>query len=434
MRALSTVTVGIVTALPEEYAAVQLMLRDVEDKASSGTGAGQRYATGFIPAAGGDDHSVALCLTHPGNNSAAARATQLLTHCPNITTIVMVGIAGAIPNPTNAADHVRLGDIVISDLGGVFQYDYVKEHDTWTESRAVLKPPDARLVEAARLLSADLLIGKKPWLNHLALGAEVFRRPLDSEDKLHDAEGNVVPHPSDSDRVEGEPRVFSGRIASGNVLLKNRAHRDRLRDDFKVKAVEMEGSGIADAAWSAARGYFVIRGTCDYCDKWKNDDWHKYAALVAAAYCRALLENTFTQDGTVAPSRSPTSHELSPVIERLDRLVAMFDQANSSAQRLAISGIRIPDTFYAGGHAADGLKMRLAETGDEWVHFRDVAIVSLSAFPDLLKRIFPISLDGEQHSITTLPNMTTDQTQQQLHSLGRSIKAARSALDSLRES
>jgi nucleoside phosphorylase len=33
----------------------------------------------------------------------------------------------------------------------------------------------------------------------------------------------------------------------------------------------------------------IIRGICDYCDSHKNDEWHNYAALVAAAYARELL-------------------------------------------------------------------------------------------------------------------------------------------------
>lgn len=53
----------------------------------------------------------------------------------------------------------------------------------------------------------------------------------------------------------------------------------------------MESSGTADAAWSAGRNYLVIRGICDYCDIHKNDDWQYHAALVAAAYARALIEN-----------------------------------------------------------------------------------------------------------------------------------------------
>lgn len=60
---------------------------------------------------------------------------------------------------------------------------------------------------------------------------------------------------------------------------------------FNVKAVEMEGSGIADASWSLKVGYMAIRGICDYADSNKNDRWQEYAAMVAAAYTRALLES-----------------------------------------------------------------------------------------------------------------------------------------------
>jgi len=53
----------------------------------------------------------------------------------------------------------------------------------------------------------------------------------------------------------------------------------------------MEASGIADATWTHKIGYLVIRGICDYCDSHKNDDWQQYAAVVAAAYTRALIES-----------------------------------------------------------------------------------------------------------------------------------------------
>jgi nucleoside phosphorylase len=33
----------------------------------------------------------------------------------------------------------------------------------------------------------------------------------------------------------------------------------------------------------------VIRGISDYCDSYKNDQWHGYAAATAAAYARQLF-------------------------------------------------------------------------------------------------------------------------------------------------
>lgn len=58
-----------------------------------------------------------------------------------------------------------------------------------------------------------------------------------------------------------------------------------------VLAVEMEASGIADAAWEEETGYLVIRGICDYGDDFKNDDWQEYASIVAACYARDVIEN-----------------------------------------------------------------------------------------------------------------------------------------------
>jgi len=100
-----------------------------------------------------------------------------------------------------------------------------------------------------------------------------------------------VKHPRDPRRREGVPRVFLGPVASANELLRNPVKRDALRDRFGVKAVEMEGSGIADATWNHSIGYLVVRGTCDYCDSHKNDDWREYAAAVAAGYTKALIES-----------------------------------------------------------------------------------------------------------------------------------------------
>ncbi len=53
----------------------------------------------------------------------------------------------------------------------------------------------------------------------------------------------------------------------------------------------MEGSGIADASRASEIGYMVIRGICDYADQSKSDTWQQYAAVVASAYTRALLES-----------------------------------------------------------------------------------------------------------------------------------------------
>jgi nucleoside phosphorylase len=91
-----------------------------------------------------------------GNNMAAARATLLREHFPAVEAILMVGIAGAVPAPHKPDDHVRFGDIVISDKCRVVQYDMVK----LDEIRACLVTPSARLVEAVQWLQAERARGE----------------------------------------------------------------------------------------------------------------------------------------------------------------------------------------------------------------------------------------------------------------------------------
>ncbi|NET56146.1 MAG: TIR domain-containing protein [Symploca sp. SIO2E6] len=287
--------IGIITALPKEYAAVNKILENTKDISFPGQGAGRRYLLGEVPTSDEGKHTVVLCLASMGNNIAAIRASLLLNHFPDLESIIMVGIAGGVPHPEKPDDHVRLGDLVISNEKGVIQYDLVKETITEKIYRHPPRPPSASLIEGVRLLQANELMGDKPWLDFIdkALLPEGEQRPSIETDILVSSTEpkQIVKHPQDSKRRNGEPRVFIAPIASANDLLKNPLKRDLLRDNFGIKAVEMEGSGIADATWSYETGYLVVRGICDYCDSNKGDNWQAYAAAVAAAYTRTLLES-----------------------------------------------------------------------------------------------------------------------------------------------
>jgi len=68
------------------------------------------------------------------------------------------------------------------------------------------------------------------------------------------------------------------------------ARRAEIPDKWDVRAIEMEGSGFQNAAWMLGKDVMVIRGICDYCDAYKNDDWQPYASMVAAAYARVMIE------------------------------------------------------------------------------------------------------------------------------------------------
>ena len=294
-------TIGIVTALPKEYAAMKALIENGYEHVVPGLGAGRRYWVGEIPSKSNGTHRVALTLAAMGNNVAAIRGTLLLEHFQSLDSILMVGIAGGVPNPEKADEHVRLGDIVVSDKSGVVQYDFDKETEEFAEVRCTPIPAGARLVHAVKLLEAGELGEERPWEAYIEAARKVLRwkKPGQGKDRLAMTEDpeTFVEHPKDPKRPGARPRVFAGPIASANKLLKNPVRRDGLRDQFGVKAIEMEGAGIADATWDHQAVYLVVRGICDYCDRHKNDEWQEYAAIVAAAYARALIESMPAGDG-----------------------------------------------------------------------------------------------------------------------------------------
>lgn len=289
MNNYDDIKIGVITALPMEYAAMKVMMKEPGEHYFEGKGAGHRFCIGEISSANGKYHRVVLALCGMGNNSAAIRATNVLNHFPSIEALIMTGIAGGIPSYKKDNNQVRLGDIIVSE--GIIQYDYIKESQSGFECRSKPPKPSPKLIEAVQFLKTYEYEGKFPW--HLFIDQmkenPLYSKPSIETDLLYDQDNNLCQHPEDITRTQ-YPKVFFGEIASANILLKNPIRRDELKSQYNVLGVEMEASGIADAAWDNDVGYLVVRGICDYCDMHKNDLWQQYAALVAAAYTRAVIE------------------------------------------------------------------------------------------------------------------------------------------------
>ena len=92
---------GVLTALPLEFAAMLAMLD--EQRPLSVSGDPNDYVVGSFPAVDGSGmhHIVVTLLKKIGNNTAAAAASALLRSFPSVQDVLMVGIAGGCPHPTD---------------------------------------------------------------------------------------------------------------------------------------------------------------------------------------------------------------------------------------------------------------------------------------------------------------------------------------------
>lgn len=364
--------IGIVTALPKEFAAMKVMLESPQDCPQEGDP--NAYVLGTISGKHGTHTIVATLLPHMGNNSAAVICAYLLRSFPTVEDVLMVGIAAGIPHPNDVDKHVRLGDIVVSDKTGIVQYDNLKVSADRIEVRDTSSPPSARLITYVRVLEAERLEGSYPWEQYITSAVTVANstRPSDDTDRLFAADNPTreLEHPRDPYRIArpGMPKIHYGKIGSANILMKDPVQRDIVAREHGVRAIEMEASGIADATWTSGRQYLVIRGISDYGDASKNDVWQSYAAIAAAAYARALIQRTPALPGPAKPASSLNNLDVqfSSFIERPaesgqlcqlvknSRLITLTGPPGAGKTRLCLQvAVYVLDTFRDGAWQVD---------------------------------------------------------------------------------
>lgn len=118
--------------------------------------------------------------------------------------------------------------------------------------------------------------------------------------------------------------------------MKSGEDRDRISAEHGIIAFEMEGAG----AWDEVP-CIVVKGICDYSDSHKNKVWQDYAAAVAAAVGRALLERYACEDGAGSELREKLPREnlatTTPGVGNHPATVK-FGDGNSGFQAGSISG------------------------------------------------------------------------------------------------
>ncbi len=307
--------VGWICARREEMVAARAML---DEDHGVIRGEGQDYNTYFAGRI--HDHHVVIAVLPAGIDgkiSAASVATDMARTFNWLRFVLLVGVGGGIPRLEGV--DIRLGDVVVSqpngDSGGVVQYDKGKSiHGGGFIRQGILRPPPNMLLTALTALQVEhVLNGSYQMSAYLTemmehrpgLKDKGYCRPTPPIDRLfkptyqHADSGRDCTMCSPAEeikrdaRVNGDPKIHYGVIASGERVVEDPVFRDSLHKSYRALCVETEAAGVLHNF-----PCLVIRGICHYADSHKNDDWRSYAAMTAAAYAKELL--TYVSSGDVA--------------------------------------------------------------------------------------------------------------------------------------
>ncbi|KAF4984995.1 hypothetical protein FDECE_16911, partial [Fusarium decemcellulare] len=347
-------TVGWITALPHETVAAEAALDEWHGRKPLSQHPSDRnlYILGRI-----GDHNVAITslpVGVTGTTSATTTAMHMLTSFPSIRIGLMVGIGAGIPkirknrktNKVYDVRDIRLGDVVVSQPGGthggVKQYDLGKAiaGGNFQPSGFLNSPPRA-LLNAVAVLRQLHESGKTRMpvviqgiLENLTNAAPSYEYPEMEPDRLFEV---TYEHPENEEtcddcdeareitrlpRKTNHPRAHYGVIASGNQVIKDPALRDRLGND--CICFEMEAAGLMNDF-----PCLVIRGVCDYADSHKNDCWHRYAAVAAAACAKEILQNI----PEVEVEKEQPAKEVVQAVTELSKDIKVLSQGQEDINR-----------------------------------------------------------------------------------------------------
>ena len=306
--------------------------RDIEVDYDS-EGDTNRYVFGRI-----GKHNVVLARLSSGIYGiaeATTTATHIARSFPNAI-VLMVGIAGGVWSKKN---DVRLGDVVVGQPNGsnsgvlAYRRGKIEKDGALTNLDYSLRPPRS-VLQTLGLLEKNARDGRSTLATYVSSMfterphmRKDFSRPDAATDRLFQwiyehLKGNETCDECDPSCVKERRRrddpnatqVFYGTIGSADVVMKNAHERDMIAAPQNILAVEMEGAGVASDCQA-----LIIRGVCDYADSHKNDDWHGYAAVAAAAYAKELLYTLKEKASLKEPRvRGPSKYRTTNFNARID--------------------------------------------------------------------------------------------------------------------
>jgi WD40 repeat protein/nucleoside phosphorylase len=251
----------------------------------------------------GGNHRVILPPFSYGRDATASSATNILVRFPTTNYLIFVGIAGGVP-PTKA------GDLVISQ--SVVDIEYARLNpDGSIKQRGELLRPSGRLMEYVKALHGNIGSIELDWQGHL-------RRLLVSDDIDLSAKWHIL-------LQKHIPAICMDNIGTSMKNVNDPKIRDEwAKSDYRIRAFEMEGGGIATTANRFDKGYILLRGISDAADGNRDDEvLQPYASRVAAAFLGVLFEHIPPEPETTVPSL--------PLDSRIERVAKAPPAATQSS-------------------------------------------------------------------------------------------------------
>ena len=224
--------IGIIGAMDEEVAILKESM-EVQDTMER---AGMTFVKGIM-----SGKEVVVVRSGIGKVNMGICA-QILIDCFGVDTLINTGVAGSLD-----AD-INIGDIVIST-------DAV-QHDM---DVSMLGDP----------------VGQIPRMDTLSF-------PADKELVKKAVAANEKANP--------DIHTFTGRVASGDQFISDKEVKERIVSLFHPMCVEMEGAGIAQAAYLNKVSYVIIRAISDKADNSATMDYPTFEKKAIAHSVRLMKE------------------------------------------------------------------------------------------------------------------------------------------------
>jgi nucleoside phosphorylase len=280
---------GIITVREDEFKAVLKRL-PVEDMVTGR----QTYAWSRLQTTKGNEYQIAtIKCPEQGNLSGHSVATNLIEDL-DPQWIILVGIAGSIPDY-----EYTLGDVVLATR----LYDFCITAITEPGKRKISQQFNARggAMHPEVLSLVAVISAIEPrlegWNTPEALTVERPKVSFGSkkfygDDKWKNKVRECLRKYFGSKSKRKNPIVFSGPIASSDTLVKStQLAKSWLQYGKQINAVEMELAGVYQAAWNKQKPVLAIRGISDIVGFDRSPEWTEYACQTAASFMAALLRN-----------------------------------------------------------------------------------------------------------------------------------------------